>query len=447
MAEREATDSRTSTDPQMLRERAEGVLRDNDLGTMITAAPRLYPHMWSWDAAFVAMGLTRLSVPRAVQEMRTLAEAQWESGMIPHIVFSDTPGYFPDVHRWGTIGASPDGVLSSGICQPPVHAIALRFLVDAAREVGGEVQDDAERFVRDTFDRWVRWHRWLATARDPGGVGLLEIHHGWESGMDNSPRFDGPYARVSPGDLEPYERTDLKHADASERPSEQEYDRYLWLVQQMAEVGFDDDRVQQVVDFRVQDVFMSAIMSIACDVLGGLADELGRDDDAREQHDLAARFADGVASTLDPSTGLARDHDVRADQWVATETIAGFAPLLCSGDAAVRGRQWEILRGERWLAHPDLRFALIPSTSPASDDYRPRTYWRGPVWPVMNWFMAWACATHGEHQAYEALRQQSLAQLSDLRFGEYYEPSTGEPLGSQNQSWTAAVALLWLDRR
>ena len=94
-----------------------------------------------------------------------------------------------------------------------------------------------------------------------------------------------------------------------------------------------------------------------------------------------------------------------------------------------------------------LRFALIPSTSPASDAYRPRTYWRGPVWPVLNWFFGWACRSHGEPQAYDALCQQSLAQLADLTFGEYYEPSTGEPLGSTQQSWTAAVALLWLDRR
>jgi hypothetical protein len=442
-----ADEALLSVDPQVLRDRAVEVLRDNDLGTMITAAPRLYPHMWSWDAAFVAMGLTQVSVPRAIQEMRTLADAQWDSGMIPHIVFSEAPGYFPDVHRWGTIGASPPGVLSSGICQPPVHAIALRFIIEAARHAGGEVQEDAERFLRETFDRWIGWHRWLATARDPGGVGLLEIHHGWESGMDNSPRFDRPYSRVEPGELAPYERADLKHADASERPSQQEYDRYLWLVQQMAEVRFDDDRVRQVVDFRVHDVFMSGIMSIACEVLGELADELGRGDDAREQRDLALRFAEGVASTIDEGTGLARDFDVRAGEWVATETIAGFAPLLCSADGAVRRRQWQILRGERWLAHPALRFALIPSTSPASEAYRPRTYWRGPVWPVMNWFVAWACQGHGEQEAYEALRHQSLAQLADLNFGEYYEPSTGEPLGSIRQSWTAAVALLWLDRR
>ena len=431
----------------MLRERAAEVLRDNDLGTMITAAPRLYPHMWSWDAAFVAMGLARVSVSRAIQEMRTLLGAQWASGMIPHIVFSEAPGYFPDVHRWGTIGAAPPGVLSSGICQPPVHAIALRFILDAAREAGGQVQDDAGRFLIETFEGWIRWHRWLATARDPEGIGLLEIHHGWESGMDNSPRFDGPYSRVQPGELAPYERTDLKHADASERPSAEEYDRYLWLVQQMAEVGFDDQRVLEVVDFRVRDVFMSGVMSTACTVLADLADDLGRRDDAAEQRELAGRFAKGVASTIDPDTGLARDYDVRAQEWIATETIAGFTPLLCLDDEQVRGRQWEILRGERWLGHPTLRFALIPSTSPASDAYRSRTYWRGPVWPVLNWFFGWACRTHGESQVYEALCQQSLAQLGDLRFGEYYEPSTGEPLGSTHQSWTAAVALLWLDHR
>jgi hypothetical protein len=447
VTDRPVTASAVSIDPQLLREQAVAVLRDNDIGTMITAAPRLYPHMWSWDAAFVAMGLTRMSVRRAIKEMRTLVGAQWHSGLLPHIIFSDAPGYFPDVNRWGTIGASPEGVRSSGICQPPVHAIALRFILDAARDLGGDAEEEAEQFLRGTFDRWVAWHRWLARARDPDGVGLLEIHHGWESGMDNSPRFDEPYARVHPGELAPYERTDLKHADASERPSQQEYDRYLWLVQQMAEVRFEDDRIRQVIDFRVRDVFMSAIMSVACQVLGTLAEELGRDDDASEQRELASRFAAGVESTLDPDTGLARDFDVRTGEWLGTETIAGFAPLLSSGDGSIRQAQWRLLRGERWLAHPALRFALIPSTSPASDAYRPRTYWRGPVWPVMNWFLAWACRSHGEDAEYDELREPALTQLADLEFGEYYEPSTGEPLGSTQQSWTAAVALLWLDRR
>ncbi len=31
-----------------------------------------------------------------------------------------------------------------------------------------------------------------------------------------------------------------------------------------------------------------------------------------------------------------------------------------------------------------------------------------------------------------------------MGFGEYFEPFTGELLGSEDQSWTAAIALDWL---
>ncbi|UUL76710.1 hypothetical protein NG819_02760 [Pseudarthrobacter sp. Fe7] len=51
-----------------LRSAAIEVLKVNDLGTMTSAAPNLYPHMWSRDAAFVAIGLARTNVPRAVTE-------------------------------------------------------------------------------------------------------------------------------------------------------------------------------------------------------------------------------------------------------------------------------------------------------------------------------------------------------------------------------------------
>lgn len=52
------------------------VLGRNDIGDMITAAPLLYPHMWSWDAAFITVGLAHLSVERAGKELETLFGAQ-----------------------------------------------------------------------------------------------------------------------------------------------------------------------------------------------------------------------------------------------------------------------------------------------------------------------------------------------------------------------------------
>lgn len=431
-----------------LQKAAEDVLKLNDLGTMTTAAPNLYPHMWSWDAAFVAIGLARVNVPRAITELRTLLAAQWSTGMIPHIVFSEnSTDYFPGFDRWGTEAAAarPAGVKSSGICQPPVHAIALRHIVDRGRENGGADQDAAESFLRESFDGWLAWHRWLATVRDPDNVGLIEIHHGWESGFDNSPRWDGPYARVQPGAVPAFTRRDTLHvADASERPDNAEYTKYLWLVQQMASVGYDDKAIQDIVDFRVRDVFFSGIMAASSDVLAGLAEDMGRSADAEELRGFACRFRDGVAATIDPGTGLARDYDVLAREWISTDTVSGFAPLVAGGDDSVLAAQRNILVGPDWMGCPGLRFPLPPSTSPSSPAFRPRTYWRGPVWPFLNLLLGWACHRDGQNELYETLRSASLLQLADLQFGEYYEPFTGEPLGSLNQAWTAAAALEWI---
>ncbi|MBJ2122450.1 glycogen debranching protein [Arthrobacter sp. MSA 4-2] len=431
-----------------LRAAAIEVLRVNDLGTMTTAAPNLYPHMWSWDAAFVSIGLARVKVPRAITELRTLLAAQWSTGMIPHIVFTDDDtGYFPGFDRWGTANAAalPPGTRSSGICQPPVHAIALRHILDRARENGGSDQQAAEAFLAESFDGWLAWHRWLATVRDPDGVGLVEIHHGWESGFDNSPRWDGPYSRLTPGEVKPFTRRDTLHvAHASERPDDAEYTKYLWLVQQMASVRFDDDAVRDTVDFRVRDVFFSGIMAASSEVLAGLGDELGRDGEAAELRELAERFRAGVASTVDPATGLARDYDVLADEWISTDTVSGFAPLVAGGDSGLLERQRDLLQGPHWMGHPDLRFPLPPSTSPSSPAFRPRTYWRGPVWPFLNLLLGWASARDGQEHLYGGLRSASLDQLSDLKFAEYYDPLSGTPLGSFAQAWTAAAALEWI---
>ncbi|PRC45176.1 glycogen debranching protein, partial [Mycobacterium sp. ITM-2017-0098] len=82
--------------------------------------------------------------------------------------------------------------------------------------------------------------------------------------------------------------------------------------------------------------------------------------------------------------------------------------------------------------------------SPVSRDFRPREYWRGPVWPVMTWLFSWCFARRGWAERSSTLRREGLRQASDGTFAEYYEPFTGEPLGSMQQSWTAAAVLDWL---
>ena len=142
--------------PTQLAARAAYLLRGNDLGAMTSAAPRLYPHMWSWDAAFVAVGLASLSVERAVIELDTLLSAQWANGMIPHIVFAEgVTGYFPGPERWACsqlAAAAPPDRQTSGITQPPVHAIAVQRILDRARARGRSTRAVAEGAVRRKLD-------------------------------------------------------------------------------------------------------------------------------------------------------------------------------------------------------------------------------------------------------------------------------------------------------
>jgi glucosylglycerate hydrolase len=430
-----------------LRAEASRVLHENDRGEIVVAAPRLYPHQWSWDAAFIAIGLARLSVPRALTELRSLLRAQWATGMIPHIVFSGAEGYFPgpDVWRTDRAAARPAGVETSGICQPPVHAIALARVVRLSTATGGPDAELAQDFARDAVPRLASWHRWLATARNPEHTGLVQIHHGWESGMDNSPRWDAAYAAIAVDEQAELHRVDLAHvADPSERPSDREYRRYLHLVAQMREVDYDDERTTQVVDFRMGDVFLTAVLALAAEELAGLAADLGLEDAVADQRAIAEQSRAAVLSTLDPVSGLCRDWDARSRSWCSAPSLASFAVLLCGGDAAAYGRQRETLLGPEWAGHPRLRFALPPTLPPDHPGFQPRTYWRGPVWPVMNWLFWWAADRSGDTALAAQWRREGLAQLGDLSNGEYYHPLTGEWLGSRDQSWTAAAALDWI---
>ena len=107
-----------------LRDRAAAVLHANDAGSWTRAAPVLYPHQWSWDSAFIAIGWAHLDVRRAMTELESLFAAQWATGMVPHLVFragKDHP-YFPGPEWWDT-SVSPAApaapVKTTGICQPP----------------------------------------------------------------------------------------------------------------------------------------------------------------------------------------------------------------------------------------------------------------------------------------------------------------------------------------
>jgi hypothetical protein len=420
---------------------ARQVLRDNDLGDWTKPAPRLYPHQWSWDSAFIAIGLARSDAERALRELETLFAAQWADGRVPHIVFNPAAGgYFPGPEWWASAPTSklaPRAPATSGLIQPPVHALALQHILASAPA-------ELTPRVSAVYDRIVAWHRYLATARDPSGSGLITIYHPWESGTDNSPRWDAALARIQVGTLPAYERHDLKHVqDAAQRPTNAEYDRYLWLVELLKTAGYDDVTIQRTYPFQIQDVLLSAIFAAANDVLVDVGQKLGRPGAEIEQlQHWSRRSSQAVTATWDAQLDLALDQDLHAGP-VRVQTCAGLAPLLLPD---LIDRVVPRLFGPGFAGAPGLAYPVVPSTCPGSTGFNPRSYWRGPTWPVFNWLMWWGLQRHGFTDEAAALRDATLHLLQHpgARFAEYFEPFTAEPLGSLDQSWTAAVALDWL---
>ncbi len=110
-----------------LIQQARAVLDGNWMGYATKPAPRLYPHQWSWDAAFIAIGAARYDQRRAQQELRSLFRGQWANGLLPHIVFNPAVKHYapgPDFWQATRSPHAPRDVLTSGIVQPPLHATA-----------------------------------------------------------------------------------------------------------------------------------------------------------------------------------------------------------------------------------------------------------------------------------------------------------------------------------
>ncbi len=277
----------------------------------------------------------------------------------------------------------------------------------------------------------------------------MTIYHPWESGTDNSPRWDVALSAIEPDEqgLPPYARRDLQHVDdPSERPTAAEYDRYLWLLESLKRARYDEEVIYETHPFLVKDVLFSAILVAANEALRAISQVLEASAEERATIDSWISHGRlGPEGCWEPELGLSPDYDVRAKAPLRVHTIAGFAPLV-AGDVDPERLEalLKTLDSPYFLGNEELLWPLAPSASPEERGFHPRSYWRGPVWPVPDWILWWSLVRAGELERAEGIRQVGLKRLASNGFAEYFEPFTGEPLGASDQSWTAAVALDWL---
>ena len=114
------------TDLKKLLQKCEEVLDKNWNGSFTIPSATLYPHQWRRDAAFIALGNSYTHTERAIKEIQFLFDAQWKNGMIPHMVFNEKEKtYFPaaDFYEITCSPNAPEHIGTSGMTQPPVHAL------------------------------------------------------------------------------------------------------------------------------------------------------------------------------------------------------------------------------------------------------------------------------------------------------------------------------------
>ena len=329
-----------------------------------------------------------------------------------------------------------------------MHAIAVDRILAIAARAGGQEYARTLEWAAPMYPKLLAWHRFLARDRADKETGLMTLFHGWESGTDNSPRWDAPYAGVEVGPGLPlYERKDKAHvSDAAQRPTDREYDRYLWLVEEAKRASYDAGLLRQTGSFQVGDVLFTAIFACASDLLASLAVRLRRPDDAAELKDYAAQARAAVFCHVDEASGLAADVDLRTETWLTTETIAGFAPLIAGGMPPDPAAAAGVAASSGAVGGPPVTEVPAAALDVAVlDRVQPGVLlaWSGVAGLHLAADLGAVPVGRARRRRPRCARRR-LTQLGDETFAEYYHPVTGAPLGSLNQSWTAAVALDWL---
>jgi glycogen debranching enzyme len=426
-------------DDAVLARRALEVLDANWLGHG-TRPSLLYPHQWSWDSACIAMGYARWNQGRAETELRSLFAGQWANGLVPHIVFASSDGrYFPGPDFWQARRSpdAPEDLETSGIVQPPIHATAAWRVY---RRSGDRAR--ATAFLEELAPKLASWHAYLYRERTRGSDGLVEIWHPWESGMDNSPLWDEALARIdaAPDEIPEYQRVDVELADPAERPTDDEYDRYVYLVGLFRELRYRADRIQDRTPFALRAVLFNSLLVQANRDLAEIARVLG--DDPGQFESWAARTAAGIDAKLwDEEAAVYVDYDVEAGRHVGVRTAAGLAPLHAGIPTderarrmigALAGSRVEVEGGEGWA---------VTSLAPDDPGFVPTRYWRGPIWPILNWALQSGLDRYGYHDLAAQVRRGLIHLASASGFWEHYSPLTGKGHGGGQFAWTAGLVL------
>ena len=321
--------------------------------------------LFDWDTYFCAMMASPESRELAYANAFAITHEATERGFIPNF------------------GAAGDNK-SRDRSQPPVGSMTFRELY---RRYG-------EKWVlEESFDTLLSWNRWFAENR------MLE---------------NGTMCWGSDNVTQPFARFDVNNHQAAE------YESGLDNSPMFDGIGFDEKTGLM----QLADVGLTGLYCMDCEALADIARILGRPE--REEIEVRGRRADSGMQTLwDEETGLFLNRDLTSGKLShrigPTNFYAGFCPSVTAEQCA------------RLCTHyfdPEEFYGdyVIPSIARNDPAYPDQTYWRGRSWAPTNFLAYLAFRRMGAQEVCHDLAEKSVALILQewRKHGHIHENYSGD---------------------
>ena len=429
----------------ILSEQCENVLRANDRGTFTVPSPSLYPHQWLWDSSFAAIGWAHIDTDRAQQEIFSLLHGQWHNGMIPHMIFNMSPKYVQDRAAWRSwvSAQSPNDIATSGITQPPIIA-------EAVWRIGAQM-DTSHRiaFFKKVLPKLIKYHMWLYTERDPHQEGLALQIHPYETGFDNTPPWMSQLHEHSrPWWIATIERMhidvliNVARRDTRSLPAQQRMRNIdaliIWdVIRRLRRKHYDIEKILHRSLFAIEDVAFNSIFIRNNTILRDIA-KAARIKLPPELIENMMRSEQKLEDLWDEQFSTYFSRDFITNKLIREPTIACILPLYAGTIKKDRADKLvKLLMNNRvfWLSYP------VPSVPRNVRTFDQERYWQGPTWINTNWLLIDGLERMGYTTEAAALKTKTIELLREHNIWEYYNPITGQGLGSADFSWSAALGI------
>lgn len=427
-------------DKNAILEKAKEVLENNWTGSFTKPSPKLYPHQWSWDSGFIAIGYSHYDQKKARTELLSLFKGQWKNGMLPHIVFHNPSNdYFPDAKDWriDLSNDAPASIHTSGITQPPIHATAVWNIYNNAED-----KKDAREYVSNIFPKLISSHRFLYNFRDVENKGLIANIHPWETGIDNSPKWDMILKNIDIENINipPFKRKDINFVSSEERPTDEAYLKFIYLIELFKQCKYNQEKICKESPFLVYDVLFNSILHKANLDLLKIAVLLKEDTKEIERWIERGNKAFEELLWCDKDS-MYHSYDLTQHEIIRVHTASCALPLYASIPDKERGFNLKEQLLTTCPFHQENVCVSVPTYDKTQEGYNPTNYWRGPIWVNTNWMIYKGLLSYGFEDLAGKIGLNIIRLINELGFWEYFYPTEQRGLGSNNFSWTAALLI------